>query len=266
MPSEPSDQKWKDRIARLEDELRRQQRFRNISDALFKVSDAIITTSDLDELYQSIHHALSAIIDTTNFFIALYDASEDSIRFPYCVDSVDECYPPAFEVSQTESLTAEVIRTGRPMLIRKADIVRRRLNSCHQVPDCTPSEVWLGAPLKTPNAIIGVMAVQSYTDPDRYDATDMDVLAAVADQVAMAIQHKHAEMALLESETRLKALSEASFEAIFLLRLPFFLTNSCYMNHCPCYKYARLTETYTDSVLDCLLQQAIPEVVLWRTN
>ncbi|MBU1567097.1 MAG: hypothetical protein KJ630_15915, partial [Proteobacteria bacterium] len=47
------------------------------------------------------------------------------------------------------------------------------------------------------------MAVQSYTDPACYDQTDLQVMTAVADQVAMAIDRKRSEETLLKSERKL---------------------------------------------------------------
>ena len=161
-------------------------------------------TSNLDELFRTIHLALSPVIDTTNFFIAVYDGFKDSITFPYCIDTVDESYPPVIEVSKTASLTAEVIRTGRPVLITKAEILTKRAQSSLKTPACTPSEIWLGVPLKTRDKTIGVMAVQSYHDPTCYDQTDMNVMLSVADQVAIVIERKQTEEALQQAHDKLE--------------------------------------------------------------
>jgi len=161
------------RLAEAEEQLRQQSRFAAINQALFKIASAINETTDLDELFVSIHHALCLIIDTTNFYIALYDAADDSLSFPYIVDTVDTCYPTVIEVSKTASLTAEVIRTRAPLLVTKAEILARQATSTLTIPACTPSEIWLGVPLKTQNGIVGVMAVQHYQDAGRYDQTDL---------------------------------------------------------------------------------------------
>ncbi len=39
--------------------------------ALYEISNAVNTTSDLDELYKKIHQSLGRIIDTKNFYIAI---------------------------------------------------------------------------------------------------------------------------------------------------------------------------------------------------
>jgi len=76
------------------------------------------------------------------------------------------------------------------------------------VPSCSPSGVWLGVPLKNYNEIIGVMAVQSYDDPNLYEKKDIEVLVSVADQVAIAVERKRIEEALRESESKYRLLFE----------------------------------------------------------
>lgn len=204
MAEKPAYEELEQRVALLEKESAQRKRFEEINHALFKISNAVNLTSNLDELYKTIHLALSPVIDTTNFYIALYDKEKDGITFPYCIDSVDKCYPSIVGVSKTASLTAEVIRTGRPALVNKTEILTQRAKSSFTIPACTPSEIWLGVPLKTREEIIGVMAVQSYHDPRCYDQTDMEVMVSVADQVAIAVERKHAEMALQQAHDKLE--------------------------------------------------------------
>ena len=201
-------------LADLKKQQQQASRYEKINQALYRVSSAVSRTSALDELFASIRNALSDIIDTTNFFIALYDPLRDSISFPYCVDTVDTNYPEAFQVSQTESLTAEVIRTRQPLLISKSEDLRRRSASKRNIPPCSVAEIWLGVPLQTADELIGVMAVQSYTDPNLYDLIDMQMLVSVAEQVAVAIQRKRWEQNLSESATKLRSIFRAAPIAI----------------------------------------------------
>ena len=182
------------KIQRLEKESADRQRHERINHTLFKISNAVNTTSNLSELYGSIHRSLTHVLDTRNFFIAIYDPENDSATFPYCVDQVDGCLPAIKSgFLKTASLTAEVVRTGRALLIDREGVLAYKKRSGLSVPACSPSEIWLGAPLKSKGVIIGVIAVQSYTDRDLYDETDKDVLVSVADQVALAIERKQSE-------------------------------------------------------------------------
>lgn len=202
------------KITLLEQEIAQRKRSEGINRVLFSIANAVNMTANLDELFQTIHNSLTPVIDTTNFYIALYDSSTDGIHFPYIVDSVDEYYPPRLEVSKTASLTAEVIRTGKPLMIQKKDILRQRQESGFIVPHCTVAEMWLGVPLKTRGDIVGVMAVQSYLDPNCYDQTSVNVMVAVADQVALAVVRKHTEEALKASEINFRRIVTTANEGI----------------------------------------------------
>ncbi len=203
MTSKPTREELLAHIKKLEKESIKRKRYEKINQTLFKISNAINITSNLSELYDSIHQALSTILDTTNFFIAIYDQDSDSVKFPYCVDQVDGCLPPIEEgFTKTASLTAEVVRTGKAILMVKDEIVAYRNECGFPTPNCTPSSIWLGAPLRNKEQIIGVIAVQSYTNEKLYDETDKDVLVAIADQVALAISRKTAEEMLIKNQEK----------------------------------------------------------------
>lgn len=217
MKNKPTYEDLEKRIEQLELEARNRLRFEEINKTLFKIATAVNFTSSLDELFFSIHQALSCIIDTTNFYIALYDKTTDRLQFPYIVDTVDESYPTVLEVSKTASLTAEVIRTGQPLMITKPEILAQREKSLLEIPQCTLSEVWLGVPLIRQNEVIGVMTVQNYLDATCYDQTDLGVMVATADQVALALDCKYAEEKLQQSEEQFRTIVSTAYEGILSL-------------------------------------------------
>ncbi len=202
-------------IKRLEETSRHYRRAEKINRALFKIASAVSSAPDLNALYRSIHASLGAVTDATNFYIALYDVASDGVSFPYCVDEADGSYLPRLGISRTASLTGDVIRQRRPLMLTRSEILAWRAQSNLSVPSCSPSEIWLGVPLMVQQEVIGVMAVQSYSNPQCYDRTDMDIMVAVADQVALAIESKRASEALRESELRFREMAELLPETIF---------------------------------------------------
>lgn len=214
MTESTSKQQLLERLSTLEAEVKRFRRSQAIVSVLCEIAEAVNGTVSLQELYRTIHQAITPVIDTSNFFIALYDQKDDSLSFPYIVDSVDTCYPTALNVSNTASLTAWVIREKRPMLLRKAEITAFRQQRNLVVPSCTPCEVWLGAPLKTLRGVVGVITVQSYTDPWLYDEDHLHVLTSVADMVAIAIERKRFDEELRKSEERFRRIVTTVREGI----------------------------------------------------
>lgn len=176
-----------------------------IQEVIYNISNAAISTDDLEELISLIHKELGTIIDATNFYIALYDQKTDTLTLPFLSDDKDEIK--TFPASKT--LTKYIIKTKKSLLINKKGM--KELEKSGDVESYgTDSEIWLGVPLKIEGIIIGVLAVQSYTDEFAYDKSDMEILEYVSDQVSISIERKRVELALQESEKRFKYLFEQS--------------------------------------------------------
>ena len=160
---------------------------------LYNISKAANSPISLEQLYPIIHRELGNIIDTTNFFIALADYQKDEVYFPYFVDEKDENFT-IIKLSETNSIAAYVIKTGRPLLADykklKKMIAQRELNIVGTITD---KSIWLGVPLKVEDRVIGAMAVQSYTNPKLYHEEDIKIMEFVSNQIATAIERKRME-------------------------------------------------------------------------
>jgi len=177
-----------------------------INRVLFRISNAINTTKNLNQLYASIHNALGRIIDVTNFFIALYDSENRTLRFPYFKDEIDTKFQDiVVDYDISDSLTGQVIIDKQPVLLNKEQLAERNRNK--RIHGSIPF-AWLGVPLINDNKVIGVLAVQSYTDPHIYNEKDAEVLASVSAQIALAIDRKQAHEALVLSESRFREIAD----------------------------------------------------------
>ena len=52
-------------------------------EVLFKISEAVTNTRNLDELYQTIHESLGRILNVENFYIAIYNREKIQFPFPF---------------------------------------------------------------------------------------------------------------------------------------------------------------------------------------
>ncbi len=174
-----------------------------INQALFDIAWAVNTTADIDELYRFIHKALADVIDVTNFFIAIVDLEKRTLHFPYHVDVTDDDFQTITDFDVNNSLTGLVVIKGRPVLLKKKELEARAAQNGVWGP--VPL-VWMGVPLIVKDTIIGVMAVQSYCDENMYTEHDLEVLAAVSHQIAIAIDRKRSHDALKKMERRIRRL------------------------------------------------------------
>jgi len=159
-----------------------------IQRALYDISNALNTTDNMSLLCQKVREFLGNVIDTKNFYIALYNEKTDVISLPFEVDEKDkyESFPAG------KTLTKYVIQLEKPLFApRKLQDELTEQGKIEVIG--TPSEIWLGAPLKVENSVIGVIAVQSYEDPNLYTEKDIEILTFISEEIALAIKHKQAE-------------------------------------------------------------------------
>ena len=180
-------------------DITRRKRFELVQNAIFRITKAAITSEGMDALYHSIHSILGELIPTENFYIALYDPVTELISFPYYVDQYDES---PSGPTQIQGLTGYVLCTGRPLLATR-EVFDRLVGQGEIEAVGTVGVDWMGAPLKAEGRMIGVMAVQSYTEGIHFDQEDLNLLEFVSTQVAQAIERKR-----LEEEIRNLSLTD----------------------------------------------------------
>jgi PAS domain S-box-containing protein len=182
-----------------------------IQKTILDIGNAVVTTRNLQELFEKIQEILGGIIDTTNCYVALYDKKTDLIALPFHMDEKDRF----LEFPAGKTLTAYVIRTGSVQLV---DSERdRQLTAAGEIEDAgTPAVSWLGVPLKIDNSIFGVFTVQSYDERIKYNEEDVKILEFVSDQIAIAIARKKDEDNIRENEIKQRRIIESSPDGLLV--------------------------------------------------
>ncbi|MBI9035350.1 MAG: response regulator [Bacteroidales bacterium] len=159
-----------------------------IQNLLYNISYAGAITVDLEELIKLIRKELEALIDTTNFFVALYNPQTDSISLPFFADQNDSFT--LFPAGKT--LTRYVISTQKTLFVTKEKIKKLEKSDHINIIGSEP-EVWLGIPLEIEGEVSGALVVQSYTDENAFDESHVKILEFVSDQISVAIERKRIE-------------------------------------------------------------------------
>ncbi len=167
--------------------------------AIAEIVQSVITTSNLDELFKLAHRSISKLLPAENCFVALHNPTTNLIHFEYWADQVDSIPPPG---PVGKGFTSYVLRTGQPILLTE-EIINQLYKRGEVEKRGTDSASWLGVPLRTPSRTIGVLVVQHYERDNAYSQRDLELLASVGDQLALAIERKQTEIELQTREAQL---------------------------------------------------------------
>ncbi|MBN1182620.1 MAG: PAS domain S-box protein [Bacteroidales bacterium] len=187
------------------------KRSRLVQSLIYDISNAANTTKDLPSLTEYIQKRLNQIIDTKNFYVALFDKQHNEIALPYFSDEND-----SFTTIPTKkSLTSYVLSTGQPLLANEEKI-EQMVKAGEIEYFGSKAKIWLGVPLKINEEVVGMLGVQSYTSKNAYTCRDKDVLEFVSNQISHYIERKRHEDAIRIEKAYFEQLFKSSPEAVVL--------------------------------------------------
>lgn len=180
--------KLKDRIQSLQNLSGMQNNYLLISGLYLNIFNASRNSTNMLDLFRTIHGIMQQIISAKNFFIALYDKERDIITFPYFIDEQDSPFS-IIGASNSNSLTATVIRDKKTLFADREYLVKRFIENDNE-PIGTLPQMWVGIPLIISGEVIGVVGFQSYDNPNIYTREEFNLLESASAFIAIAIEQK----------------------------------------------------------------------------
>jgi signal transduction histidine kinase len=169
-----------DRLARLE----------AVQAMLLEIGQLSASCTDITEFIGAVHHALGRIMYAENFYVTLSEREDDTVRFVYFVDTVDQGPNPHERVrlaSPEQSPTAWVM-LNKQALSMTASEERARENG-NTWGTGSVAEHWMGCPLlDQQHEVLGAIVIQSYLPEHTYSEEDQALFAQIANHVSNALQ------------------------------------------------------------------------------
>jgi len=160
------------------------------------------TKLEITAIGEVIYRYTSRLMDTRNFYIALYDEKNQEKNFPLVFEngkrillSPSKVGNKGFSDYIIHNKKAVFAPSNVPEHMKKLGIGFVALQD-----DTTLSQCWLGVPMLIGERVLGLISVQSVQKANLYDEHDRDILMTIASQAAIAIEN-----ARLFAETQLRS-------------------------------------------------------------
>ncbi|WP_448519448.1 PAS domain S-box protein [Rhodoflexus sp.] len=170
----------------------------------YNLSRLTVNSTNLEMLYHNFYMELKKTIEVDSFLIALRNEKDQSVYFPYFVNSD---YAPD-EGIQGRAFAEYALTFDRPMFFYD-DMMRRIIQSNDIHAEDPLPQTWMGVPLKIDQKVIGMIILQSYRDRKMYNKRDLDLLNFISGQLATAIQRTQNQEKINEQNARLQAIFES---------------------------------------------------------
>ena len=112
--------------------MERLDRLEAVQSMLLEIGQLSTSCSDITAFIKAVHGALGRIMYAANFYVALADREDGTVRFPYFVDEADGTRDPNERImlaSPEQSPTAWVLLNRQTLVLTAADFHERLRNS-----------------------------------------------------------------------------------------------------------------------------------------
>ncbi len=172
------------------------EKLENVISFIKKITSKINLSES--EILELIHEQASEFMDTDNMYIALYNESDDEVRFGLVFEKGKKVKrnPRSRKMGEEEGKTEYIIRTGKFLFhpTRKESeewyIKNKKKppwdNKKGALP---PSPSWIGVPMLLGNKVLGVIASYHPEKEWLYSKGDVKPLQSIAESAAIALQN-----------------------------------------------------------------------------
>jgi len=157
-------------------------------ETLNRLSQALSVQQDLNAAMELVGEEVLRAFNASGGFVALYDPATEMISLPYLVDNGQRVTVPPIPLDRGP--TAHIIRTRAPLVINHDLDERMAQLGAHHTPGLeaeSKERSWLGVPILTDEAVVGVISVGS-PEEDRFSDDDVRLLGTIAGSVAASLQ------------------------------------------------------------------------------
>jgi PAS domain S-box-containing protein len=181
----------------------------------YTIAQLNLNTPNLQEFLTQVHAELQKNMQANNFFVALFEPEEGTIHFPYFIDEYSETEENYHRRKLGNGIVEYSMVQNKPLFLSNDDIKKLvEVDKIYFYGSSLP-EVMLCVPLHVGERTTGVIGIKSYSDRNKFNIRDLELLEFVSGQVAVALVRKQKEEDSLRQTSRLNAVFDSSSHVIW---------------------------------------------------
>ncbi len=190
-----------------------------------RFGQALMANVSLNELLGVMHHQIEQLMDAEVFAVGLYRAETNTISYVYAVQGNQVLHWPPIE-SSANGLFHYIGRQRQPVLLRGN--VAEQMVQLGVDPLLAPYPAcYLGIPLIAGDRLVGMMSVESLSNPNAYGEAELELVRLLAPQAAVALYNADLFSRLNGMTGELSQISDLSQTIVTTLNLELSLSTIC---------------------------------------
>jgi signal transduction histidine kinase len=173
----------------------------NESNALLSLLDAELAAGDLSVLLKKVLEITIKTFQASMGAVLLREPEHNQLRVAYSA-GLEQEVPEDFRISVGSGFGGKIAATGEPAMVLDTSAEETALS---EVVRAKAKSLW-GVPLKAEGETIGVLAI-GFPKPYEWLPTERELMRAISDRAALAIERARMTDALREREQRIAELS-----------------------------------------------------------
>jgi len=168
-----------------------QLRTRVVQETLLEINQLAAENQGIEPFFTQVHQLLSRLTDVENFYIALCDDEQCSVRFPF-YRNVHDTFTPlpdqpiALSGAGQCELLKRVILCGETLMLDQQELAPI-LHQSQPLPT-----FWFGAPLiGSTGGVVGVVVLERYLHQAEFSAADQRLLQFAVRHIGCALDRQH---------------------------------------------------------------------------
>lgn len=187
----------------------------NIQRVFYQLAQGILAGRSIEELIWQLYEGCRQVLPLDTFYLAIVDHGVQTYTMPLFIQRGENLGAFTRQLG-AESLTAYVVQTRRPLLIRDSSDPSQLPATPERIAFPPEKLCYMAVPLIHEERVLGVLSAQNFT-PNAYGEEEVDILNQLGQQIALALVHSEQLQAIRTQASRMQRILDTAPGGLLML-------------------------------------------------